>query len=87
MRDRPVGCLYGPMSDRDWTCTAYGDAPTHVCFTGQECASVTECTAAMSEERKRLFRRMQHAAATDPLWADISEDFPNPESLLGGNDA
>lgn len=79
----------------DWPCEAYGEAGLDVgarCFRAAElgarlCADAGECAALMGDERRRVFRRIQEwAAEGDPVAGLLAEDFPTPESLLGGEE-
>lgn len=74
-----------------WACVAYGkELPEamgvrRICFfPNSPCISASECTDRMSDERQRVYRRMQELSAVDPFWADIADEFPVPDRLLGG---
>ena len=75
---------------RDWACTAYGPEVPATCFfqeAGETCTSLEQCQERMKGERQRVYRRMQELAAHgDPMWADISDEFTNPEGLLNADD-
>ena len=77
-----------------WDCEAYGPDGTAVgalCFFASSvnhrtCASREECRTRMAEERKRVFRDMQHLAASgDPVYRHLAEEFTHPEQMLGGS--
>lgn len=56
-----------------------------VCFfPHRPCISAAECTDRMADERRHTFRRIQELATVDPLFADLAEEFPTPDTLLGG---
>lgn len=83
-----------------WWCEAYGppdpDVPVDAwprCFLSpapgsRHCDSLEYCAGQMAHERAQVFARIQAgAAAGDPVMLALAEDFPTPESLLGGADA
>jgi hypothetical protein len=74
-----------------WACAAYGKDVAEkmgkrlVCFfPHRPCISATECDTRMTAERQHAFRRIQELATVDPLFADLAEEFPTPDTLLGG---
>lgn len=74
---------------RGWDCEAYGpDLPGEMCFfeATSRCGTEGECRDRMAGERQRVFRRIQELGAHgDPVWADLSEDFANPDELLNAD--
>ena len=80
----------------EWDCEAYGPEPAAIgalCFRSGElhkrvCTGPSECHAAMTAERQRVFGRISELAAhgDDPTWADLAETFARPGQLLGGED-
>lgn len=79
------------MSEQNWACEAYGPempGPRH-CFheLAERCATPAECVTRMAGARQHLYQRIQElAAAGDPVWVDLAEHFPDPSTLLGGQD-
>lgn len=77
-----------------WPCEAYGfergEQVGAWCFIAGQlharvCGTPADCAAAMTLQRQRIFRRMHElAAAGDPVWADLSNDFTNPDQIFGG---
>ena len=74
-----------------WACSAYGKDVAErmgkrpVCFfPHQPCVSATECDTRMTAERQHAFRRIQELSVSDPLFADLADEFPTPDTLLGG---
>lgn len=82
------------MSGDTWACTAYGPDGLRVgalCFVADKdqrrCPSRADCERVMHDERRRLYRRLQIAAAAgDELWASVLADIDGPDELLGGAD-
>lgn len=78
----------------DWPCEAYGAEALAFgarCFFAdlqkRDCIDPEDCHARMGEERQRIFRAIQeHAAAGEPVYGQLADDFPTPGDLLGGNE-
>lgn len=77
----------------DWPCEAYGpEGLEHGarCFFASPgarlCGEPAMCHDLMDSERRRVFRRLQElAAAGDEAALSIVDDFPTPDTLLGGD--
>jgi hypothetical protein len=78
----------------DWDCEAYGPrarADRVFCFFAdvgdRGCLTPDVCTARLDEERRRLFRTVQEAAAAgDPDMAALAARFTNPGQMLRGGE-
>lgn len=84
---------------RGWPCAAYGDdlpqlLGRDMCFfdggdpaSDAACSNQVTCLDRMAEQRKDVYRRMQELSTHDPLFADLADEFPVPETLLGGSES
>lgn len=79
--------------DNQWDCEAYGPEGIDVgalCFLAEQghraCASKVECRIVMTEQRQRVFNRIQELAATgNPDFIYLAGEFTSPDQLLGGS--
>lgn len=76
-----------------WDCEAYGPEGVKVgalCFLSGElgervCRTAAECSDQMGGERRRVFGVIQErAAAGDPDFEYLAQEFTSPDQLLGG---
>lgn len=88
---QPVDQPDDDAAAESWACGAYGKELAEkmqvqrVCFfPHRPCISAAECSDRMTDERQRTFDRIQELATVDPLFADLAEEFPSPDTLLGG---
>ena len=78
--------------DKQWACEVYGPEGIDVgalCFFAEQghraCISPVMCKMLMTEERQRVFGRINEMAATgDPAGIELTEYFTSPDQLLGG---
>lgn len=78
-----------------WPCEAYGPEAMKYgayCFVAAQlhervCTTKEECHRLVVSERQRVYRRIQELAADgDPVMTELAEQFPDPNTLLGGGD-
>ncbi|MFF2088580.1 hypothetical protein ACFVVM_32755 [Nocardia sp. NPDC058176] len=77
-----------------WPCSAYGadlDETGTMCFVAglgeRRCAHLDECREVISEEQRRVYRRINELAAHgDDVWAELSLDITDPTQLLNGEE-
>ncbi|MER5608266.1 hypothetical protein AB0F93_03415 [Micromonospora tulbaghiae] len=77
-----------------WDCPAYGPGGKGIgaiCFVAEPghraCRTEQECGQALTRVRQRVYRRMnERAAAGDPTFAYLADQFGSPTEILGGPD-
>lgn len=85
-----------PSGQQDWDCGAYGPMGREIgalCFFTvfpgvRHCPSQAVCLEAMTAERRRVWETIQNRAQDgdpDSVW--LAEQFPSPDTLLGGGQA
>jgi hypothetical protein len=79
---------------KDWDCEAYGpDLPAdlgNLCFYDlvERCTDEAQCHLRMVGTRQQMFRRINElAAAGDPDFEYLAEEFSRPSQLLNPDDA
>lgn len=83
------------MNGPGWPCDAYGAEGLQFgawCFVAgadyaRICPSAVVCLEQMKTQRQKVFNRIHRlAAAGIPDFVYLAEQFPSPDTLLGGGD-
>lgn len=88
--------MTGDAAAVPWSCEAYGQEGNELgalCFIAGDlgrrvCESPKACHAAMTQERQRVFDRINEMAADgDPTAVYLAGEFGSPEEILGGDES